>query len=127
MAFVPFEKTDQPTMANFNEKFQQAIADAVNQADGKAVKIKTGSYVGTGSLTNTIYPGISPKFFAINPNEFGGGGYIVYGGSGSILVGSNTFSKGTYISGSTVHFEISSGSTSYVNESGYTYSWVAIG
>ena len=45
MAFVPFTKDEQPTMAAFNEKFEQAIQQAL--ADG--VKIEVGSYVGTGT------------------------------------------------------------------------------
>lgn len=45
MAFVPFVESDQPTMAAFNEKFQQ-ILDVTLGAD---VKIETGSYVGNGA------------------------------------------------------------------------------
>lgn len=57
MAFVPFTKDDQPTMAAFNEKFQQAIDEAVS----RGVKIEVGSYVGTGtygkSNPNSLYVG----------------------------------------------------------------------
>lgn len=45
MAFVPFVESDQPTIAAFNEKFQQAIAAAI--AGGKQIQ-KVG-YVGTGT------------------------------------------------------------------------------
>lgn len=41
MAFVPFVESDQPTMANFNEKFQQAIAAGTQFAHG--------SYTGSGT------------------------------------------------------------------------------
>ena len=45
MAFVPFTKDDQPTMAAFNERFQQVIDEAVS----RGVKIEVGSYVGTNT------------------------------------------------------------------------------
>lgn len=45
MGFTPFIETDQPTMAAFNEKFQEAISEAISAG----VKIETGSYVGTGT------------------------------------------------------------------------------
>lgn len=49
MAFTPFTKDDRPTMANFNEKFQEAIGSSVEQALADGVKIETGSYEGTGT------------------------------------------------------------------------------
>lgn len=49
MAFVPFTKDEQPTMAAFNEKFEQAIGQAIQQALADGVKIEAGSYVGTGT------------------------------------------------------------------------------
>lgn len=45
MAFVPFTKDEQPTMQAFNEKFEQAIGQAI----AAGVKIEVGSYVGTGT------------------------------------------------------------------------------
>ena len=48
MAFTPFTENDAPTMAAFNEKFEQidaAVADAI--ANG--TKIKIGSYKGAGT------------------------------------------------------------------------------
>ena len=45
MAFTPFVETDLPSMGNFNEKFLECIAEAVNRSPS----IKTGSYVGTGT------------------------------------------------------------------------------
>lgn len=57
MAFTPFTESDQPTMANFNEKFQQAIAEAKAEALTAAlaedVHIATGSYTGTGTYGET--------------------------------------------------------------------------
>lgn len=49
MAFTPFTKDDLPTMAAFNEKFQQAMAKATADAIAGAPKIVFGSYVGTGT------------------------------------------------------------------------------
>ncbi len=54
MAFTPFTESDQPTMANFNEKFQQAIAEAKGQAIAGRY-FASGSYVGTGG-TNADNP-----------------------------------------------------------------------
>lgn len=45
MAFVPFVESDQPTMAAFNEKFQQNYEAAV-EAGFYAI---TGTYTGTGT------------------------------------------------------------------------------
>ena len=52
MAFTPFVETDRPTMANFNEKFQECIQAAI---DG-GIQIESGRYMGTG------------KYGANNPN-----------------------------------------------------------
>ena len=49
MAFVPFTKEDQPTMANFNAKFLEAILEGKEQALSAGTKIATGSYTGTGT------------------------------------------------------------------------------
>lgn len=46
MAFTPFVETDQPTMANFNAKFQEAIGAA-------SLKVARGSYVGNGGTTDS--------------------------------------------------------------------------
>lgn len=67
MAFVPFTKDDQPTMAAFNGKFQQAIDEAVS----RGVKIEVGSYVGTGtygsSNPNSLTFGFKPAIVFIFP------------------------------------------------------------
>ena len=61
-------ETDPVLMREFNENFG-AIDSAV--ADG--VKIRTGSYVGTGkfhtSYTNTLYFDIIPKWLLIQPKQ----------------------------------------------------------
>lgn len=44
MAFTPFIESDPPTMANFNQKFLEAIEDAVS----KGLSVKVGTYKGTG-------------------------------------------------------------------------------
>lgn len=60
MAFTPFVETDQPTMAEFNEKFQECIGAAVDLSG----KIEAFSYVGTGtwgpSYPNTITCSFAP-------------------------------------------------------------------
>lgn len=62
MAFVPFVETDQPTMAAFNEKFQQNYDAAME--DG--THFQAFSYVGTGksgaSSPNKLTFGFAPKF-----------------------------------------------------------------
>lgn len=69
MAFVPFTKDDQPTMAAFNEKFQQAIDAAV----AAGMKIEKGSYIGTGtygsSSKNSLTFGVEPKLVIIIPDN----------------------------------------------------------
>ena len=47
MAFTPFTESDQPTMANFNEKFKECIQESVQEtmAQGRVLPF---SYVGTG-------------------------------------------------------------------------------
>lgn len=75
MSFNPFSETDQPTMANFNQKFQDAIAQATQDALSAAPKIAVGSYVGTGtygsSNPNTLTFGFKPKIVLIFPNCIG--------------------------------------------------------
>lgn len=65
MAFVPFVESDQPTMAAFNEKFQEAIEQATDDAVSAAPKIVTGSYVGTDEITKTISFETAPKIVFI--------------------------------------------------------------
>lgn len=60
MAFVPFTKDEQPTMAAFNEKFEQAIQQAI----AAGVKIEVGSYVGTGAYGTYQYNSLN---FSFNP------------------------------------------------------------
>ena len=61
MAFVPFVETDQPTMAAFNEKFQQNFEAAV----AAGVQIAIGSYVGDGSRTKTLSIPFKAEFLFI--------------------------------------------------------------
>ena len=65
MAFVPFVESDQPTMAAFNEKFQQNYDAAV----AAGLKIKVGSYTGTGmagsSNQNKLSFGFKPQFLFV--------------------------------------------------------------
>lgn len=69
MAFIPFTEEDRPTMAAFNEKFQQAIQEAVTLAPNVAI----GSYVGTGkygsSNPNTLNFSFKPKILCISSSS----------------------------------------------------------
>lgn len=83
MAFTPFVDTDRPTMANFNEKFQEAITDAIAGGIAGAPKIETGSYVGTGTYgsgnPNTLTLPFVPKTIEFIGAE--GGTYNNYQGT----------------------------------------------
>ena len=147
MAFVPFTKEDQPTMAAFNEKFQQAI----DQAIVGGVKIEVGSYVGTGtygsSNKNSLTFGFEPKFVHIacqtpnnNSNAFRPHTWVWVKGSGFMYTDDSYQSSGdvgrTYCtvtqSGNTISWYNSVG-TNYsptncqANVSGKTYNYLAIG
>lgn len=65
MAFTPFVESDQPTMANFNEKFQECIQEAIEGG----TEIFTGSYVGTGTYgadnPNTLTFPFTPKAWSV--------------------------------------------------------------
>jgi len=65
VAFTPFVETDQPTMANFNEKFQECIREATEGG----TEIFVGSYVGTGtygeSNPNTLTFPFKPKVWGV--------------------------------------------------------------
>lgn len=45
MAFTPFVETDQPTMANFNEKFQELFKELFSSV----AQTEYGMYIGTGT------------------------------------------------------------------------------
>lgn len=66
MAFVPFVESDQPTMAAFNEKFQQNYEAAVDAC----AKIEEGTYTGTGG-SNTLTFGFVPKIVFITSDLAG--------------------------------------------------------
>lgn len=67
MAFVPFVETDQPTMAAFNEKFQQNYEAAVSAC----AKIESGTYVGSGDGTKSLTFGFVPKLVVIYGSKSG--------------------------------------------------------
>lgn len=87
MAFIPFTEEDRPTMAAFNEKFQQAIATASEDAISKSAKVAFGSYIGTGKVgkenPNSISLPFDPKAVIITGDE---GGMLIWTGS-SLTVG----------------------------------------
>lgn len=74
MAFVPFTKDDQPTMAAFNEKFQQIF----NLADSKT-EMEILTYVGTGTYgpdnPNSLSFKSRPSFVVIFASQYMGGVY----------------------------------------------------
>lgn len=133
MAFVPFTKDDQPTMAAFNEKFQQAIDEAVS----RGVKIEVGSYVGTGTYgktnPNSLTFGFEPKLVLIG--EVGWNYFtVLFNGIGIVMAGgSNIKMTSTSFSGKTVswyNIDEYTGSPKYrvqMNESGFVYHYIAIG
>lgn len=74
MAFVPFVESDQPTMAAFNEKFQQNY-DAILAAAGK---VEVGSYAGSGETSKSFIFGFVPKIVFISGNNQYATQYNVY-------------------------------------------------
>lgn len=90
MAFTPFVETDRPSMANFNQKFLDAIQQATDDAVGEAPKIATGSYAGTGAAhTISLTFDFPIEFFFISALD-------------TVAVDSITrdFSSGYYLAGS---------------------------
>ena len=49
MAFTPFVETDQPTMANFNEKLQSVLSDAIAGGIAGGIKVVSGARTGNGT------------------------------------------------------------------------------
>ena len=81
MAFVPFVETDQPTMAAFNEKFQQNYEAAVDAG----LQVSTGTYVGTGAYGAANPNKLSFNFrveFLCVLGVYNNGGPYLYGGFG---------------------------------------------
>ena len=62
-----FEKTDQPTMAEFNERFSQANEDINSVLEIASVKTKYvyGSFTATGNTLVTVDLGTRPKIVFI--------------------------------------------------------------
>ena len=139
MAFVPFTKDDQPTMAAFNEKFQQAIDEAVS----RGVKIEVGSYVGTGtygsSNPNTLTFEFEPKLVFVRYGENGTTGYTTlcifvptdltssFRMNGFSYIPNSTESNSyAKINGKSLSW-YAQNSPSQANVSGKTYNYIAIG
>lgn len=130
MAFTPFVETDQPTMANFNEKFQEAIQAAI---DG-GTQVSTGSYVGTGAYgstnKNSVTLDFSPLFFCVGiTNGEDTLGMIWWSGLTKIEVGTSAVSTTNIISvsGKTISWYCTGTAYSQLNESGKKYYYFAIG
>lgn len=140
MAFTPFVETDQPTMASFNEKFQQAIQDATAQG----LKIEVVTYIGTGTYgqdnpTSISFSFVPKMVIIIGVGAYGGfidasrltNNYMqsVYSTGESF---SMTYSKGYgKIEGTTISLYTTdmsySGPTNQFNQSQYMYTAFAIG
>ena len=139
MAFTPFTESDQPTMAAFNEKFQECIQAAENM-------IETGSYVGDGNNVKTITFSTSPLFLFIYQGVISLSGNSVNPGTFFLLWAPGItrvypYYSGSYSSRYFCDFEFSqnaltmtgsnesNGADPYaaMNASGETYYYVAIG
>ena len=137
MAFTPFTEQDQPTMENFNEKFQEAIQAAVDED----LKIEVGTYTGTGTSgsnnPNQLTLGFNCKILLVTPSSV-----IASGSSTTNLliansVGGMTFSSSQNYEGNMypVHVSVldnivefySIDRYSQMNQSGVNYTYVAIG
>lgn len=132
MAFTPFVDTDLPSMANFNQKFLDAIQQATDDALGEAPKIATGSYVGTGKYgsrnPNSLTFGFEPKIIIIGNDR--GGVYINFYFWGAVRMnGANNYAKENIVSTSnyTISWYHPSDVDGQLNASGITYNYIAIG
>lgn len=139
MAFTPFVETDQPTMAAFNEKFQEAI----NAAIELGLTVEVGTYVGTGtcgvnnknSLTFFGVPKLLIVSYIVNQSTPNGGNIIWFSGinytipcnkdtSTSIVVEANNNVLNWWATG--VTSSSSTGIRDQMNTAGVTYSYFAI-
>lgn len=139
MAFTPFTESDQPTMNNFNEKFQQCISESVAQALGVDVKMEAGSYVGTGAYgagsPNSLTFGITPKLLIIVPQNDNFANYSAYMVAVNPqqyswtdqLVGNGTGNHGVSLTWAdkTVSWYNTAAAYRQLNQSGVIYLWVA--
>ena len=140
MAFTPFTESDQPTMANFNEKFQQAIAEAKEQAIAGRY-FASGSYVGTGGTnadnpTRLNFP-FKPKVLFVtykDPNKYHlyDWNFFVYPlDYCSIYMDfvSEVNKKRAYVtwSGNNVSWYVLDNATAQLNANGTTYYYFALG
>lgn len=129
MSFVPFTKDDQPTMAAFNEKFQQIF----DLADSK-IEMEILTYVGTGTYgpdnPNSLSFKSRPSFVAIYAYQYMGGQYaadeyptIIH--SGHNAVSSATFTE-QYTKGSGFFDEVDSNMDDFggkISADGKTLYW----
>lgn len=91
MAFTPFTEDDRPTMAAFNQKFQDAILSAFDMG----VQFVSGKYTGTGTSgtsakTSITFPS-TPLFVVIAP--YTAEGRIGFWLGGEIVVTLNSAAK----------------------------------
>lgn len=130
MAFTPFVDTDQPTMAEFNEKFQECIAEAFSHD----VQIETGSYVGTGTNSITINFSNPPKIvfiFGVKANSYFSAWILFNGSNGFAVLDLSNSSMQSYtywLSGEWTGNQVTIGGNAAVNinVSGYTYLFYSI-
>lgn len=142
MAFVPFVESDQPTMAAFNEKFQQNYEAML--ANG--FQIVTGSYAGTEDGSSAVdfvkdfFCGFKPRFFVLSASStrigYGTGdttlGLVVWVEGVSTVtagdIGSSTQRTLTFTQSNTgLRMHGQNIKAPHFNKSGQTYYWCAFG
>lgn len=131
MAFTPFVETDQPTMANFNEKFLEILSEDI--------KVEAGSYVGTGtygeSNPNSLTFDFTPKavfiFGTKAPNNTGASMMYFWGADSFTLILSGLSGaepSGTAsVSGNTMSWYDTREAYYQCNKSSRTYNYLALG
>lgn len=130
MAFVPFTESDQPTMAAFNEKFQNAIDEAVLLGH----KVVTGSYTGKGTYgsenKNTVSIPYTPLFFLIQREyrSMTGSHFVSFFSTGTYFTTGSTITGRLTVSsfGKAVSWYSSQSETEQMNVSGDKYNYLAI-
>ena len=130
MAFTPFTESDQPTMDAFNQKFQEAINDAVS----KGLKVETGTYIGTGTYGESNPTSISfsktPELIFVSglPGENTHGPFFaIKDGQGvNVGYGSETQTMNDVVWGKTVSWYTTTNERVQMNESGRKYVYIGI-
>lgn len=144
---VQFTEDEQPTMANFNEKFMKLVQlaeSAQSTANTNNGKIAQGSYVGTGIVggQTSDYKALALPFppkllFVWMPTDGESSQYAILtdkGGTGTSVWGSTSSASGSYafqtkLSGNTLSWRVYTNYNQSTNfdSANVTYKYVAIG